>query len=108
MYGLSNHPKRKNTQMPALEVEYRNAALRVELGSNGSAGLFINNIQRMKESLKAPSGTLRLSSSVQTDYEWHEFIEVIVTFSGKEITISLRASNTEIACETYPTQIDND
>jgi hypothetical protein len=91
--------------MPVLEVEYRNAALRVELDSDRSAGLFINNIQRMQESLTAPPGTLRLSSSVQTDYELHEFIEVIVTFGEKEITISLRASNAEIACETYPAPI---
>lgn len=108
MCGLSNPLKRKITQMPALEVNYKNAALRVEMDDNRSAALFINNIQRMQESLTTLPGTLRLSSSVQTDYEWHEFIEVIVTFSEKEITISLRASNTEIACETYPTQIDND
>jgi hypothetical protein len=105
MCDLSTHPKRKMTQMPALEVEYRNAALRVELDSDRSARLFINNIQRMQASLTALPGTLRLSSSVQTDYEWHEFIEVILIFSEKEITISLRASNAEIACKTYPVPI---
>ena len=92
--------------MPALEVEYKNVALRVELGSEQSAELFINNIQRMQASLMVPSGTLRLSSSVQTDYEWHEIIEAIVTFTEKEIGISLRASNSEIAGQTYPVQID--
>jgi hypothetical protein len=107
MYDLSNHLKRKITQMPALEVEYKNVALRVELGSEQSAELFINNIQRMQASLTVPSGTLRLSSSVQTDYEWHEFIDVIITFSEKKITISLRASSAEIACKTYPAQTDN-
>ena len=89
--------------MPALEAEYRHAVLRVELDSNRSARLLINNIQRMQASLTTLSGILRLSSSVQTDYEWHEFIEGIVTFSKKEITLSLRASNAEIACQTYPT-----
>jgi hypothetical protein len=107
MYDLSNHLKRKITQMPALEVDYKNVALRVELGSEQSAELFINNIQRMQASLTVPSGTLRLSSSVQTDYEWHEFIDVIITFSEKKITISLRASSAEIACKTYPAQTDN-
>lgn len=92
--------------MPALEVEYRNAALRVELDSDRSARLLINNIQRMRESLTTLPGTIRLSSSVQTDYEWHEFIEVIVTFSEQENSICLRASNVEIACETYPAQRD--
>ena len=87
--------------MPALEVEYRNAALRVELDSNRSARLFINNIQRMHESLTPLSGTLRLSSSVQTDYEWHEFIEAIVTYDETETTVVLNASNAEIARETY-------
>ena len=87
--------------MPALEVEYRNAALRVEIDSNRSARLFINNIQRMHESLTPLSGTLRLSSSVQTDYEWHEFIEAIVTYDETETTVVLNASNAEIARETY-------
>ena len=88
--------------MPALEINYNNAALRVELGDDRSAALFINNIQRMQESLSTLPGTLRLSSSVQTDYEWHEFIEVIVTFDEKETTISLLASNSEIASVTHP------
>ena len=52
--------------MPALEINYNNAALRVELGDDRSAALFINNIQRMQESLSTLPGTLRLSSSVQT------------------------------------------
>jgi hypothetical protein len=108
MCDLSNPLKRKISQMPALEVNYKNAALRVEMDDNRSAALFINNIQRMQESLTTESGTLRLSSSVQTDYEWHEFIEVIVTVDEKEITISLRASNSEITCETYPAQLDDD
>ena len=108
MWGLSNPLERKITPMPALEVKYKNAALRVETGGNQSAALFINNIQRMQASLTTLPGTLRLSSSVQTNYEWHEFIEVIVTFDEKEITISLRASNSEIACETYPDQMDDE
>ena len=89
-------------QMPALAAEYRHAVLRVELDSDRTARLLINNIQRMQASLTALSGTLRLSSSVQTDYEWHEFIEGIVTFNEKEISLSLWASNVEIACQTYP------
>ena len=108
--------RRKITEMPALKVEYKNAALRVELETGGSAGLFINNIQRMHSSLgtlqRTLQGTLqrtlRLSSSVQTDYEWHEFIEATITFNEKEISVSLCASNVEIAFETYPAQKDDD
>lgn len=94
--------------MPALKVEYKNAALRVELETGGSAGLFINNIQRMHSSLGTLQRTLRLSSSLQTDYEWHEFIEATITFNEKEISVSLCASNVEIAFETYPAQKDDD
>ena len=112
--------RRKITEMPALKVEYKNAALRVELETGGSAGLFINNIQRMHSSLgtlqrtlqgtlqRTLQRTLRLSSSVQTDYEWHEFIEATITFNEKEISVSLCASNVEIAFETYPAQKDDD
>lgn len=96
------------TQMPALIVEYKNAFLRVELEAGGSAGLFINNIQRMHSSLGTRQGTLRLSSSVQTDYEWHEFIEAIIIFKEKEISVSLCASNLEVAFETYPAQKDDE
>lgn len=98
--------------MPALIVEYKNAFLRVELEAGGSAGLFINNIQRMHSSLGTRQGTrqgtLRLSSSVQTDYEWHEFIEAIIIFKEKEISVSLCASNLEVAFETYPAQKDDE
>ena len=94
--------------MTVLEAKYRDVALRVELDEVRSAALFINNIKRMHDTLTTLPGTLRLSSSVQTDYEWHEFIEAVVTFTKKEIGISLRASNSEIAGETYPTQIDDD
>ena len=94
--------------MTVLKVKYRNVALRVELDGLRSAALFINNIQRMQDTLTTLPGTIRLSSSVQTDYEWHEFIEAILTFTEKEIGISLRASNSEIAGETYPVQIDDD
>ena len=102
--------------MPALIVEYKNAFLRVELEAGGSAGLFINNIQRMhsslgtrKETLQGTlQGTLRLSSSVQTDYEWHEFIEAIIIFKEKEISVSLCASNLEVAFETYHAQKDDE
>ena len=90
--------------MPALETEYRNAALRVETGGVQSARLLINNIERATDSLDGETGILRLSSSVQTDYEWHEFIEAIITFGERETTISLNASNAEIASETYPHQ----
>ena len=93
--------------MTVLKAKYRNVALRVELDGVRSAALFINNIQRMQDTLTTLPGTIRLSSSVQTDYEWHEFIEAIVTFTEKEIGISLRASSSEIAGETYPVQIDD-
>ena len=83
--------------MEVLRFNYKNAALRVELDPTLSARLFINNIQRMEKTCNSPFEIIRLSSSVQTDYEWHEFIEALLTFKDNEVTISLRASDSEIA-----------
>jgi len=88
--------------MPALQIDYRNADLKLEFDEGPSARLYINNIQRVQETADQTPCTLRLSSSVQTDYEWHEFIEAIVTFGEDETIALIVASNTQIARETFP------
>ena len=54
----------------------------------------------MQASLTALSGTLRLSSSVQTDYEWHEYIEALVEYGPTTIVARLLASSVELASIT--------
>ncbi len=87
--------------MQALQIEYKNAKLRIEVDGSPSARLFINNIQREAQTGDKAPCTLRLGSSLQTDYEWHEFIEARVTFDANSVTISLAANNQQLASETF-------
>ena len=43
-----------------------------------------------------------LSTTLQTDYEWHEFIEGIIEFGHEEISARLLGNKQEIASLTVP------
>lgn len=79
--------------MYTLATHYRGAELCVELDEE-EARLLINGLVRQCSPL---SNTLRLSSTVQTDYEWHEFIEGIITCNAEVIKMVLVANKAEIA-----------
>ena len=84
--------------MAKVTANYRGVILTVE--SDGYEGrLFINGLIRARIKL---TSTTRLSSTVQTDYEWHELIEGTITRKADKITISLSANNVEIALEEFP------
>jgi len=80
--------------MHTLAINYGGAQLRLEFSNNGSVWLYINNIER--ETLSNDSGTLTLNTTVQTEYEWHEFIEAIVEYKSGEIVASLWASKSKL------------
>lgn len=84
-----------------LQVAYRDAELKVEFDSTPSARLLINNISRQEDQADVVPCTLRLSSTVQTDYEWHEFIEAIVRYESDSVSIQLLANNTELANKSF-------
>ena len=81
-----------------LETSYRGAQLKLDISDDGKAQLLINGLVRDNGSNDT---TVRLSSVVQTDYEWHEFIEGIVSFEPGSITASLFANNTNLVRQTY-------
>jgi len=81
-----------------LETTYRGAQLKLEISDDGKTQLLINGLVRDDGSSET---TVRLSSVVQTDYEWHEFIEGIVSFEPGSITASLIANNTNLVRKTY-------
>lgn len=83
--------------MPTLEVQYHDARLKVEIDDD-SARLYINGL--LRDEAGASHGTQRLSSTVQTDYEWHEFIEAVVT-RGDGVDVSLVANSQELMREHY-------
>lgn len=79
-------------RMSTLEITYRSASLQVAIADN-KASLTINGLERDHKPLPEPGQTLRLSSTVQTDYEWHEFIEAVLVSGTDEVKINLYANN---------------
>ena len=75
-----------------LSISYGGAELALKFGNLPTATLLINGIERESVSSKESDITLKLSSTVQTDYEWHEFVEAIILYQTDMITASLRAS----------------
>jgi hypothetical protein len=99
-----------------LQTHYQGAELCLELTSIASenkslcannhgglaATLRVNGITRDEASSQSNTSTLRLTSTVQTDYEWHEFIEAVVYVTDATVNMRLLASNTEVANLTAP------
>lgn len=89
-------------QTHVLETNYHGAILRLEFEGIPDARLRINGIVRQARKAEAGKPTvIRLASTVQTDYEWHEFVEGIVDYSDDNIVARLIANNTEIACDNF-------
>ena len=84
--------------MKQLTTNYRGVNLTIEL-DHSEGRLLINGLVRERTKRAA---TIRLSSTVQTDYEWHEFIVGTIICSENSITMMLTANNVEIACEDSP------
>ena len=42
---------------------------------------------------------------MQTDYEWHEFIEAQIRFGEDAVSITIDANNTRVAEKTLPAGI---
>ena len=87
--------------MSAVECSYRGVLLRVTI-TDEFAALSINGLERDRRPLKGTSGRIRLSSSVQTGYEWHEFIEGLLDLSGSSVDISLSANSQLLTRESVP------
>ena len=88
-----------------LKVHYEGADLLLTFEKEAVANLSINGIQRdFDSSDNKPSDagviTLKLYSTVQTAYEWHEFIEAIVIYNASTIEASIFASKKELIATT--------
>lgn len=81
-----------------LEVGYGGARLAVEIDRT-HARLRINGLVR--DAARLGADQLRLSSTVQTGYEWHEHIEAVVEFHPDTVSVTLLANRSELARESY-------
>ena len=87
--------------MRKYNLEYRGTQLGVEVDNELHSSLYINGIRRDSRSPVAVPGRCMLSSTVRTDYEWHEFIEADIVLSESEIVITLSANNATLGSETF-------
>lgn len=82
-----------------LEVSYRGSNLSLEFSSSPLACLRINGLVREEAAGDRKPVTLKVASTVQTDYEWHEFIEGIVDYREGKIAARLVANSQELASD---------
>lgn len=93
-----------------LATDYKGCRIELDADPAYKVGLKINGIQRQTcrrtqdsgHHSGSPAWTARLTSTVQTDYEWHEFIEAVVSYSEELIDASIYANNTKIIAKTCP------
>jgi hypothetical protein len=83
-----------------LKASYGGADLALVISVEGEATLIVNGIARDRSE---GASTLLVSSTVQTDYEWHELIEGKVSISENQISATLYANKVELAQQNFPT-----
>tara|TARA_B100000401_G_scaffold423532_1_gene351496 strand:- start:379 stop:660 length:282 start_codon:yes stop_codon:yes gene_type:complete len=87
--------------MPTYKYEYRGAHLKVTVDNQLRASLFINGMQRAQQTAVEIPCRHKLSTTVQTDYEWHEFIEAQIVFETTEIIVTLSANKTQLGRKSF-------
>lgn len=87
-----------------LKIGYEDANLQLDFDEKANVALRINGLIRDKfesTSDAEPSiSTIKLSSPVQTDYEWHEIIDATVSYSANQIVASIEASHKLLISKT--------
>ncbi|XOV87421.1 MAG: hypothetical protein ACFHX7_21105 [Pseudomonadota bacterium] len=83
-----------------LELSYHGSTLTVEFGEPPGARLLVNGLVREQASGDGNNCLLRLSTTVQTDYEWHEFVEALVSYADSNIQVQLLANKALLLDET--------
>ncbi|MDK1025401.1 MAG: hypothetical protein QGD92_14375 [Gammaproteobacteria bacterium] len=84
-----------------ITIEYKGVQIGLLISATPAIALTIGGIVRAgKQSTNRSDVLLSLSSSVQTDYEWHEFIEVSAFFTEREVQIKISANKSNLFEET--------
>jgi hypothetical protein len=87
--------------MYQLETNYRGVELTLEFDDEPSASLYINGILRDHVASQRGKVVLRVTSTVQTDYEWHEFIEGVIELRHSVITGTILANKQELVKKEF-------
>jgi len=96
-----------------LKTVYQAADLQLDFDEQANVALRINGLIRDRydavKGAKLPENiTIKLSSPVQTDYEWHEIVEATVCYSATQIIASIEASKQLIASKTISHDFDKE
>lgn len=79
-------------------TDYKGTSICVRVFPNRSVALLIDGISRQSVDVsRLSSSTTRLSSTVQTDYEWHEYIVAVVELNESCAKVNILANNETIA-----------
>ena len=88
-----------------ISVEYKGVQIGLQVSDTPAITLTINGMVRSRQ--QSSSGTdvlLNLSSSVQTDYEWHELIEATALFTETEVQVKIVANKSNLLEQTIALQ----
>ncbi|MDH5737231.1 MAG: hypothetical protein OEZ23_02925 [Gammaproteobacteria bacterium] len=84
-------------QKQTMQTDYKDCLIALSLSTEEGAVLKINGIVRDRLPLpREAQWSMRLNSTVQTDYEWHEFIEARLSCSQTVISIVVLANGEKI------------
>jgi len=89
-------------QTHTLQIHYGGVAVELKFDETVHAELRIKHIVRDSVDSDNNPTRLVLTTTLQTDYEWHEFIEGIIEYHPDKIHAVLRANKTEIASMEVP------
>ena len=80
-----------------LEIQHEGALLQLHFDNIlPRATLTINGVIRETVSSIQPTITLKLTSPLQTGYEYHDFLEATVKYTATEVSAVLQISDTEL------------
>ncbi len=95
--------------MPILRYDHQGACLELRVEEH-QITLNINGLTRATSPWSVSAAAtaavpVRLSTTVQTDYEWHEFIEGIVSVTAGKLSASLAANNQPLVTEFFAPEV---
>jgi hypothetical protein len=94
--GGMNTPQNDGHQQVC--TDYKGARICVRLAPGQTVSLHIDGISRQSVCISnKTTQAARLSSTLQTDYEWHEFIVALIEFSRTSALVKILANSQTIA-----------
>ena len=89
--------------MPILTSKYHDSTNSIGYSGQGQVELKVNGIIRTKA---AQANYLKLATSLQTGYEWHEWVEGICLIKPTHTQLTLTCNNETIADQRFNSESD--